>query len=184
MSDLVESREGVDAGEVAAVNPAGPHAALAAPSAETLPTQTASSPEKFRRKIRSDEEVAYWRSAVDEWNALLEAAKSAGGLFPSIRGFCRDRKLREPSFYWWRREFAIRDGKPLPTMRSMDSTRSRGHRPANRPETPATFVQLRVRPSPATGSLCELVVGKVVVRVSPGFDADELTRLLDVLHAR
>lgn len=180
MSDDVEQRVPADPG----LTPAAETPALIAAPVTAGVAPVVGAPEKSRRKIRSDEEVAYWRAAVDEWNALLDEARQAGGLLPSIRGFCRDRKLREPSFYWWRREFAIRDGKPLPTMRSMDSTRSHGHRPANRPETPATFVQLRVRPSPATGSLCELVVGKIVVRVSPGFDADELTRLLDVLHAR
>jgi len=140
---------------------------------------------KPRRRIHSDEDVAYWRAAVDEWNGLLDEARRAGGLLPSIRGFCRDRKLRETSFYWWRRELAIRDGKPLPTMRAVDSTRVAGHRPA-RPEPTGAFVQLKVRPTaPAsTNTLCEIVVGKLVLRVSPGFDASELSRLLDVLHAR
>jgi hypothetical protein len=140
---------------------------------------------KPRRRVRSDEEVAYWRTAVDEWNALLDEARRAGGLLPSIRGFCRDRRLRETSFYWWRRELAIRDGKPLPTMRAVDSTRVAGHRPA-RPGPAGAFVQLKVRPTApvSTSTLCEIVVGRLILRVAPGFDAGELSRLLDVLHAR
>ncbi|CAG0952510.1 hypothetical protein PLCT2_00277 [Planctomycetaceae bacterium] len=109
---------------------------------------------------RSEEDVAYWRAVVGEWNTLLEDARRAGGLLPSIRGFCRDRKLRETSFYWWRRELAIRDGVALPTKRSADSTRVAGHEGTHRAATPqGAFVQLRVKPTPATGTLCEFVRG-------------------------
>lgn len=163
-----------------------PTASAPAVASATSPSAPAAGNEsKPRRRVRSDEEVAYWRTAVDEWNPLLDEARRAGGLLPSIRGFCRDHKLRETSFYWWRRELAIRDGKPLPTMRAVDSTRVAGHRPA-KPEPAGAFVQLKVRPTaPAsTNALCEIVVGKLVLRVAPGFDADELSRLLDLLVTR
>jgi len=111
---------------------------------------------------------------------------AAGGPLPTVRGFCEHHRLREPSFYWWRREFAIRDGKPLPTKRSADSTRIASHLGAHPMASPkAAFVQLRVKPTQTSaapsGVLCEIVVGSVVVRLSPGFDANELARLLEVL---
>jgi transposase len=43
----------------------------------------------------------FWRAVLGRW------AKS--GL--SIRAFCREEKLREPSFYSWRRTIAERDAK-------------------------------------------------------------------------
>lgn len=67
-----------------------------------------------------------------------------------MRGFCEQRQLRESSFYWWRREFAIRDGKPLLTKRWADSTRIARHMGAHPQE--ATFVRLRVKPTPGLRS--------------------------------
>lgn len=146
----------------------------------------ASAPGKSRRKVRSEEETAYWRGFVDEWHGLVDSARAAGGLLPTVRGFCEQRELREPSFYWWRREFAIRDGKLLPTKRSADSARIASHMGAHPAASSRTaFVQLHVKPGQGVSThgaaLCELVVGRVVVRLSPGFDANELARLLDVL---
>lgn len=182
MSDNVEQQVGDDSGvnqtRDLAVSPAAPAAAPVQAVSAPVPD----APPRPQRKGRSEEDVAYWRAVVGEWNTLLEDARRTGGLLPSIRGFCRDRKLRETSFYWWRRELAIRDGVALPTKRSADSTRVAGHEGTHRSATPqGTFVQLRVRPTPATSTLCEIVVGKIVVRVSPGFDADELSRLLELL---
>lgn len=140
-------------------------------------------PGKSRRKARSEEETAYWRGVVDDWHRLVAKVVDAGGPLPTVRGFCEQRSLREPSFYWWRREFAIRDGKPLPTKRSADSTRIASHMGAHPHE--AAFIRLRVKPTQVSaapsGALCELVVGRVGVRLSPGFDAAEPARLLDVL---
>lgn len=191
MSDIVEQPGEVDAG-VKATRDVG--VSLVVPAAAVVPevpqvpavaAPVTDAPQRPQRKGRSEEDVAYWRAVVDEWNTLLEEARRAGGLLPSIRGFCRDRKLRETSFYWWRRELAIRDGVALPTKRSADSTRVAGHEGTHRAATSqGAFVQLRVRPTPATGTLCEIVAGKLVLRVPPGFDANELSRLLDVLHAR
>jgi hypothetical protein len=168
------------AGEAVAAPTVSPPAAVAGPA-----TESSSRP---RRKGRSDEEVAYWRAFVDEWHRLVAEASAARVKPPTVRGFCDERQLREPSFYWWRRELAIRDGKPLPTMRSADSTRIVSHMGTHAPVSPpnSAFVQLRVKPTTLapTAPLCEIVVGKVVVRVALGFDANELSRLLDVFHAR
>ena len=185
MANDVEQRVVADPGSVPMTEAPLLHSAPATAPATGGGAPVVASPERSRPGNRSDKDVAYWGGVIDEWNALLDAARLAGGLLPSIRGFCRERKLRETSFYWWRRELAIRDGRPLPTMRAMDSTRVAGHRPA-KPEPTGAFVQLKVRPNaPAsTNALCEIVVGKVVVRVASGFDANELCRLLDVLHAR
>lgn len=199
MSDVVEQavvgdlgqRASSEAGDAAGVLPA---AAVEVPVTTAAPIATASAtavqapvpPDRPRRRGRSDEEVAYWRGFVDEWHRLVAEAVAAGGLLPTVRGFCEQRELREPSFYWWRREFAIRNGKPLPTTRHADSTRIASHLGAQPQE--AAFVRLRVKPTPgayaSAGTLCELVVGRFVLRVSPGFDAAELARLLDLLTTR
>ena len=50
---------------------------------------------------RDSSREGFWRAALARW------AKS--GL--SIRAFCREEKLREPSFYSWRRTVAERDAK-------------------------------------------------------------------------
>lgn len=157
--------------------------ATAAEAAVSVMTQPATASERPRRKGRGGEEVVFWRGHVDEWHRLAAEATAAGGLLPTVRGFCKQRQLREPSFYWWRREFAIRDGKPLPTRRSADSARIASHMGAH--PHGAAFVRLHVKPTPGAPGpaavLCELVVGRFVLRVSPGFDAGEIARLIDVL---
>jgi transposase len=41
------------------------------------------------------------------WRGRLERWRSGGG---SVRAFCRREGVAEPSFYYWRRELARRDG--------------------------------------------------------------------------
>ena len=183
MSDLVVQAGGGGAGDSVG---AAPESTPTAPVAGPAEVNAAPVAARRARPRRSAENQAAWRSIVEEWHKLVADASAARLPPPTVRGFCEQRQLREPSFYWWRRECAIQDGRPLPTKRSPDSTHIVSHlgaHPATAPK--AAFVQLRVKPAQPvvapSGALCDLVVGKLVVRVSPGFDADELARLLDVL---
>jgi hypothetical protein len=84
----------------------------------------------------------------------------------SVRAFCRQHNLSQPSFYAWRRTIAQRDA-----------------------QMPA-FVPLEILPEPlplptaaATGSGLELVLGRGrVLRIGPAFDAPTLRRLLALLE--
>lgn len=51
---------------------------------------------------RSLEKEQFWRLVLDE--------QAASGL--SVRAFCRQEGISEPSYYAWRRELAVRDAKP------------------------------------------------------------------------
>jgi hypothetical protein len=50
---------------------------------------------------RDAEKERFWRAAI----------RRQGGSGQSVRGFCRQEGLSEPSFYAWRRELKRRDGK-------------------------------------------------------------------------
>jgi transposase len=95
----------------------------------------------------------FWRGMVARWR------RTHG---QSIRAFCTEHGLSEPSFYAWRRTIAERDRQT-----------------AREDELP-TFVPLRVAP---TSAGLEVVVGPgQIVRVPPDFDAATLQRLLAVLR--
>ena len=74
----------------------------------------------------------FWRDALSRWRE--------SGL--TIRAYCRQRGLAEPSFYFWRRVLAERDPPTTPT--------------ANSPSV--TFVPLTVRPEPAVADTTVEVV--------------------------
>ena len=105
-------------------------------------------------RARSKERL--WRRMVREWQR--------SGL--TVRVFCAERGLSEPSFYAWRRTIARRDAEA------------------------ARFVPVRVvtdekvgSDAPDSGSGLELLVGTGrVVRIGPGFDAATLRRLLALLE--
>jgi hypothetical protein len=93
----------------------------------------------------------FWRRIVRQWRK--------SGL--SVRAFCAERRLSEPSFYSWRRTIAERDAQA------------------------ARFVPVQVvpddEPEEAPGNALELLLGERVLRVGPGFDAPTLRRLLALL---
>jgi transposase-like protein len=81
----------------------------------------------------------------------------------TVRDFCADHQISEPSFYAWRRELADRDRKPRPTA----------------PPVP-TFVPVRVAPP----AVVEVVIPTgVVVRVPIGTDPAAVARLVTALGA-
>jgi hypothetical protein len=106
-------------------------------------------------KQRRSSKERFWRRLVRQWRS--------SGL--SIRDFCAERKLAEPTFYAWRRSIAQRDAEAV------------------------RFVPVRVVPDqkavaagdgPSSG--LELVVGGRRLRIGPGFDAPTLQRLLAFLE--
>lgn len=94
----------------------------------------------------------FWRRVLRDWRK--------SGL--SVRAFCAEHGLAEPSFYHWRRTLQERA-----------------------PSAPA-FVPVRVvaEPSPPrAGAAVELVLGNGrTLRLGPGFDAATLQRLLPLLE--
>lgn len=103
------------------------------------------------RRDRGKEQ--FWRRVIGQW-------QRSGG---SVRAFCEERGLSEPSFYNWRRVIAERDG----------------HKAASKKGQPA-FVPVRVLDA---GALLEVTLARGrVVRVPRGFDADTLRQLLAILE--
>jgi transposase len=113
-----------------------------------------------RGRVRDVNKERFWRDALRRW-------RSSG---QTIRGFCRDQGLLEVSFHAWRRTIAWRD-EQVPSAMLV--------------EREPVFVPLRLTPTVPTANAVplELVLGSGrIVRVSPGFDAGTLRRLLAVLH--
>jgi transposase-like protein len=99
------------------------------------------------------------------WREMLGKRRSG----QTIRAFCEEHGLSEPSFYAWRRMIAERDqlaGSPSDEF---------SDRPA--------FVPVRVAGEAVASPELEVVAdGGRVVRVPIGFDAATLRRLLAVLE--
>jgi transposase-like protein len=115
-----------------------------------------------RRGERDRSKEQFWRQQVRQWRR--------SGL--TVRDFCIEHGLSEPSFYAWRRTLAERDrqagGRPRP-------------QPCSGPAALPAFVPVRVLPEPAAPLEVVLGPGRVV-RVAPGFDATTLRQLLAVLE--
>ncbi len=104
----------------------------------------------------------FWRGMMQHWRR--------SGL--SVRDFCAEHGLAEPSFYAWRRTLTRRDQQAATT-----SAAHTQHASVIQP----LFVPLHVVPTPANAAL-ELVLDQgVVVRVPAGFDAATLRQLLPLL---
>jgi hypothetical protein len=102
----------------------------------------------------------FWRDVVRRW-------RRSGR---TIRAFCAEHHLSEPSFYAWRRILAP------PQARSAAAGSDERH------DGPPTFVPVRVTPA-STPPVLEVVVGSGrVVRVPPGFDVPTLRNLLALLE--
>lgn len=111
----------------------------------------------------------FWREQVGAWRVEVERAERAGREPITVREFCRSRGLREPSFYFWRRELAGRLGTPTA-----------------RRELAAVFAPVTVRPAPAKATEpapIELEIAGVTLRVPSNFDEANLRRLITVLRA-
>lgn len=102
--------------------------------------------------------AAFWRGHL--------ASQSSSGL--SIRAYCREQGLTEPSFYQWRKRLSREN-------------------PLCEPAHPM-FVPVRIQPAPALEDkqtvAIEVALGNGrVLRVRPGFDAATLQRVVSALEA-
>ena len=108
------------------------------------------------------------------WRRLLRLWQQSPS---TVRDFCAQHRVSEPSFYAWRRTLARRQQQRTP---------SAGQRPTRPPDAAqadhsAAFVPLGVLPATAAAVL-EVVLGPdCLIRIPPDFDAATLRRLLAVL---
>ena len=137
------------------------------------------------RLQRDKSKERFWRRAVRQWRRSGQ----------SIRAFCRERGLSEPSFHGWRRTLAERD-QAATKARQATRLASKRKKQEQNGSVGRTFVPVQVVASAAsalattatalaaTGGI-EIVVGAGrVLRVARGFDAATLQRLLAVLEDR
>jgi hypothetical protein len=109
---------------------------------------------------------AQWRDPTKEntWRRLLRQWQRSG---LTGRGFCAAHGLSEASFYAWRRELARRDQE--------NGVNDAAPRPA--------FLKLAVDASTSLAPAIDVVLAEGrLLRVRPGFDADLLRQLLQVLE--
>ena len=123
---------------------------------------------------RSVEKEAYWRGQLDQ--------QVVSGL--SVRGWCRDNGVSEPSFYMWRREVRKRDLERGLSNRNPAERGVQG-RLSEAAVTPG-FVAVDVVTSGAVladreAKLEIAVAGGVVIRLREDVSAETLERVLTVV---
>jgi transposase-like protein len=107
-------------------------------------------------KPRDPRKEQFWRRMLRQWQR--------SGL--SVRAFCEQHDLSQPSFYAWRRTLAERDAQAVAFV-------------------PVEVLSdtLTLSPSEAAAGGLELVLaGGRVLRIGPAFDAPTLRRLLAALE--
>jgi hypothetical protein len=116
------------------------------------------------------------RQKEGQWRRLLRQWRRSG---QTVRDFCRERQVSEPSFYSWRRTIVQRDRQARGERRQPPTRRD--ERTEQGKKAPL-FVPVRVTPTPMAPAF-ELVLGNGrLVRVPSGFDAGTLRQLLAVLE--
>ena len=110
---------------------------------------------------KQDEDKArYWRATV------REAARSG----VSIREFCRQRKLRESQFHWWRRRLAA--ARPAPRRKKTEAAGA------------ASFALVSDEPAMSDAGI-ELVLGEGRrLRIRKGVDEETLRAVLAVMGSQ
>jgi len=113
----------------------------------------------------------FWRRLITLWRRSQPI---------TVREFCFEHEVSEPSFYSWRRTLAQRD---LARPSSIKPARRQGGPRASQ-QQPARFVPLTIVPTPTGnhGDLHIVLDSGLVIRVPPGFDAATLRKLLAVLN--
>ena len=107
-------------------------------------------------KPRDPNKEQFWRRMLRQWQR--------SGL--SVRAFCEQHGLSQPSFYAWRRTLADRDAQAVHFV------------PVEVVPEPTPGLT----PDPATAGLELLLSGGRVLRIGPGFDGPTLRRLLALLE--
>jgi hypothetical protein len=122
---------------------------------------------------RNGEKERFWRQVVE--------GHAGSGL--SVRQYCTDRGVSEPSFFAWRRELAQRDAAANKPARSPPQRSARAL--SQRPALPG-FAQLQIAPSePASGLSIEIVLPTGIrIRVPRGACQDTLSNILGALERR
>lgn len=110
-------------------------------------------------KQRAGGKERFWRRVLRQWRQ--------SGL--SVREYCWEAGLSEPSFYSWRRTLAQRDASPVQFVPL--AVASEPPSPQANPTDPG-----------AAGGLELVLDNGRVLRVRPGFDAPTLQRLLGLLE--
>jgi transposase-like protein len=106
---------------------------------------------------------AFWRRKLQLW-------KDSG---LSVRAFCDQHGLAEPSFYYWRERIRQADLDAAPVQPTT---------PASTEQPVPLFLPIRLAAVPEP---IEVVLADgTLVRVPPSFDADALRRLLAVLRGQ
>jgi transposase len=120
----------------------------------------------LRRDKPDHSKEQFWRDLLGQWQRSTL----------SIRAFCAQHGVSEPSFYAWRRTFAQRHQQA-----SRSPTRT-ARRPGAKPPAP-TFVPVQVVPTPPANTTIEVVLGQGrSIRLAPGFDPATLRQLLAILE--
>jgi hypothetical protein len=117
---------------------------------------------------RGKEQV--WRRTLRQWRR--------SGL--SVRDYCAEHDLSEPSFYAWRRIIAERDQESARVRAKPEQGSVRRAVPAG--EDAPVFVPLRVIDASTQVTLEVVLERGRVVRVLRGFDTETLRRLLALLE--
>jgi transposase len=94
-----------------------------------------------------------WRIIIGRWRR--------SGL--SVRAFCRRENIKEPQFYWWRRKLEQADQQKTAFL--------------------PVHVVADEAPDPAARGVEVVLANGRCLRVRPGFDADTLVKLVDLLEA-
>jgi hypothetical protein len=116
-----------------------------------------------RATARDSTKEQSWRHLLQQWQRSDL----------SVRAFCGERGIAEPSFYAWRRIIAQRDartedGVPRPSAPPADDT--------------PRFLPLQIVPTTAGAPLELVLASGRIVRVPAGFDATALRQLLALLE--
>jgi hypothetical protein len=107
----------------------------------------------------------HWRRLLRQWRRC--------GL--TVRDFCAEHQLSEPSFYAWRSEIDRRD-----QQRKVRSVPTTALPPADG-ATPA-FIKLAIDGGASTPAIDIVLSERRKLRVRPGFDADLLRQLVRLLE--
>jgi hypothetical protein len=125
-----------------------------------------------RRRRQSEEKERFWRQVV--------SGHVASGI--SVRQYCTDRGVSEPSFFAWRRELARRDATVNTGAKS--SVKRVRVQPTSARPAPLRFAQLQIASSEsASGACIEIVLpAGIRIRVPRGACQDTLSNVLNALE--
>lgn len=127
-----------------------------------------------RTRRRDMQKEHFWREVVGRY--------AGSGL--SVRQYCADQGVSEPSFFAWRRELARRDAVANKPARSLPR-RASARAPSRRPRLPR-FAQLQIAPGElASGACIEIILPTGIrIRVPRGVCQDTLGHVLGALEPR